>query len=59
MKIATIREIARQQDFKLGRASKSELVRSIRQAEGNQLCYAINLSAGCVQHSSIWREDCD
>jgi len=58
MKIAEIRGIAKQYDIKAGKANKSELVRTIQQAEGNQSCFASNLAAKCDQHSCLWREDC-
>ena len=58
MKITEIKEIAKRYDIKVGKTSKSELVRTIQQAEGNQTCFASNLSAECDQHSCAWREDC-
>lgn len=59
MKINEIKEIARQHNVKVSKATKSELVRSIQQAEGNQPCFANNISDECGQHSCTWREDCD
>lgn len=59
MKVNEIKEIAKQFDLKVGKATKSELVRSIQQAEGNMQCFDNNLSADCGQHSCVWREDCD
>lgn len=59
MKITDIKEIARQYNIKVGKTTKSGLVRSIQQAEGNQPCFSSNLSAECNQHSCIWLEDCD
>jgi len=59
MKITEIKEIARQHNIRVGKATKSELVRSIQEAEGNQQCFASNLSEGCGQDSCAWREDCD
>ena len=59
MKITEIKEIARQRSVKIGKASKSELIRSIQLAEGNQHCFASGLSRECGQHSCAWREDCD
>ena len=59
MKITAIKEIAKQYNLKLGKATKGELVRSIQEVEGNQQCFASNLSEECGQHSCAWREDCD
>ena len=58
MKITEIKEIAKQHNLKVGKATKSELVQAIQQAEGNQLCFSSNFSAECGQHSCVWREDC-
>ena len=59
MKITEIKEIARQHNIKVGKANKSELVRSIQEAEGNQQCFGSNSSEECGQDSCAWREDCD
>ena len=59
MKITEIKEIARQFNLKPGKATKSALVRSIQEAEGNQQCFASNSSEECGQDSCAWREDCD
>jgi len=59
MKITEIREIAKKHNVKAGKATKSELVRNIQEAEGNQQCFASNLSTECGQHSCAWREDCE
>lgn len=59
MKVTEIKEIAKRHNLKVGRATKSELVRCIQQAEGNQQCFDDNISAQCGQHSCLWREDCD
>ena len=59
MKIVEIKEIARQHDLKIGKATKSQLVRSIQQAEGYHQCFDSSISAACGQHQCAWREDCD
>ena len=59
MKVNEIKEIAKLHNLKVGKATKSELVRSIQQAEGHQPCFANNVSAECGQHGCTWREDCD
>ena len=58
MKIDEIKEIARQHNIKIGKAKKSDLVRSIQQAEGNQQCFDTNISGKCGQNACLWREDC-
>lgn len=59
MKLAEIKEIAKQHNIKAGKSTKSELVRSIQQAEGNDPCFDSNAYAACEQYSCTWREDCD
>jgi hypothetical protein len=59
MKINEIKEIARQHGLKMGKASKSELVRAIQCAEGNPPCFNSNSSAGCMQLNCLWRSDCE
>ncbi len=59
MKITEIKEIAKHLNLKIGKATKSELVRSIQEVEGNQQCFNSNLSEECGQHSCAWRDDCD
>ena len=58
MKLNEIREIARQHNLKIGKSTKSELVRSIQLAEGYQQCFDSNFSAECGQHTCAWRTDC-
>lgn len=59
MKVSEIKEIVRQRNLKVGKSTKSELIRSIQFAEGNQECFATNTPAECGQQSCVWREDCD
>lgn len=58
MKIDEIKDIARQHDITIGKTKKSDLVRLIQQAEGNQQCFGTNNSGVCGQHACLWREDC-
>lgn len=58
MKLDEIKEIARQLNIKTGKAKKSELVRAIQQAEGNEPCFDSGKSAVCGQRTCIWLEDC-
>lgn len=58
MTIDEIKKIAAQHHIKTGKARKSELVRAIQQAEGNQACFNSNSSATCGQDACLWRADC-
>jgi len=58
MKIDEIKQIARQQNIKVSRGTKVELVHAIQQAEGNQPCFGSNSATGCEQHACLWRTDC-
>jgi hypothetical protein len=59
MKIDEIKQIAKHHSIKVGKASKSELICAIQQAEGNQSCFASNSATTCEQHACLWRADCD
>ena len=59
MKMDEIKAIARQRHIKAGKATKSNLVRLIQQAEGNYPCFDSKSSKECGQNSCLWREDCD
>ena len=59
MRLTEIKEIAKQHNVKVGKATKSELVRSIQQAEGNFDCFDTGRASECHQQTCIWREDCE
>lgn len=59
MKLDEIKEIARQHDIKTAKMKKSELVRAIQQAEGNEPCFDSGKASQCGQEECLWREDCD
>jgi hypothetical protein len=58
MKLDDIKGIAKRHNIKTGKAKKSELVRAIQQAEGNEPCFDSGKAAVCGQDSCTWREDC-
>ena len=58
MKIEEIKEIAKQHNIKTGKAKKSDLVRTIQHAEGNEQCFDSGKVAQCGQERCAWREDC-
>ncbi len=59
MKLEEIKAIAKQHDIKAGKMKKTELVRAIQQAEGNDQCFVTGMSSVCGQADCLWREDCD
>lgn len=58
MKIDEIKQIAKQHHIKLGKMTKSDLVRAIQVAEGNTPCFGSKNSSVCGQNNCLWREDC-
>lgn len=58
MKLEEIKTIAQLHGIKAGKMKKSELVRSIQRAEGNEQCFEAGKSATCGQHICKWREIC-
>ncbi len=58
MKLDEIKQIAKQHNLKIGKATKRELICAIQQAEGNQPCFASDSATTCEQHDCLWRSDC-
>jgi hypothetical protein len=58
MKIKEIREIAAQRGLKAGTMKKTDLIRSIQRAEGNNDCFASERAAECMEERCLWRADC-
>ncbi len=58
MKLDEIKTIAKQHEIKTGKMKKTEMVRAIQQAEGNQPCFATGNAETCFQEQCLWREDC-
>lgn len=59
MTLNEIKEIARQHNIKAGKKKKSDLVRNIQHAEGNEQCFENGKASFCGQQSCIWRADCN
>lgn len=59
MKLDEIKEMARKHGIKTAKVRKSELVRAIQQAEGNEPCFDAGKAAECGQDGCLWRDDCD
>ncbi len=58
MKVEQVRTIATQRGIKAGKMKKSDLIRSIQKAEGNEECFDSGKSQHCGQEECLWREDC-
>ena len=59
MRLDDIKEIAKQHNIKTGKLKKADLVKTIQQAEGNEVCFETGQAAVCGQLSCLWREDCN
>jgi hypothetical protein len=59
MKLEEIKEIAKQNNIKVGKLKKAELVRAIQLAEGNDVCFESGRAGDCGQSACLWREDCN
>lgn len=58
MKWQKIRALAREKGLKAMTMGKTELIRGIQLAEGNQPCFNTLNVEECGQHNCLWREDC-
>lgn len=58
MKLQDVRTIAKNQEIKIGGASKSELIKKIQMHEGNFDCYGTASLGICDRADCLWREDC-
>jgi len=58
MKLEEIRTIANSRGIHPGKLSKSVLIKSIQQEEGNFDCYGTASIGECDQGGCSWREDC-
>lgn len=58
LKLEEIKAIAQQHNIKAGKMKKSELVRAIQSAEGNEPCFEAGRTEVCGQMSCSWREMC-
>lgn len=57
MKVAEIKERAKERGVKSGKMRKTELVRAIQTAEGNYPCFK-TAQGDCDQYDCCWRDDC-
>lgn len=58
MKMQEIREIAKPLGVRPGKLSKTDLIRAIQKAEGNNDCFGRGSAQECGQPACLWREDC-
>lgn len=58
MNIEEVRSIAKKRSIKIGKLSKTELIKTIQSEEGNFSCYGSALNGECDQANCLWREDC-
>lgn len=58
MNMQEIKSIARERGVKPGTLKKSELIRSMQKAEGNEACYGTGRAAVCGQDNCLWKDDC-
>lgn len=58
MKLQDVRTIARHLDINPNRQSKTDLIRTIQQREGNFDCYGSAGNGECDQLNCLWRDDC-
>jgi hypothetical protein len=57
MKIADVKDRAREINVKVGGMNKTKIIRAIQAAEGNYPCYK-TAKDYCDQYDCCWREDC-
>ncbi|MBT0665249.1 Rho termination factor N-terminal domain-containing protein [Geobacter pelophilus] len=58
MKMDDVKEVAKGLGIKPGKMKKSDLIREIQRAEGNEECYNSGKADQCGQAGCAWREDC-
>ncbi len=58
MKVQDITKIAMKSGVKAGKMSKTQLIRAIQKAEGNNECFATSQVQTCGQMNCLWRDDC-
>ena len=59
MKIQDIQKIAKKNGINAGKMDKTELIRAIQKAEGNNACFATSAVQTCGQMNCLWRTECN
>ena len=57
MKLADIKDYAKQRGVRSGKMNKAELIRAIQVHESNSPCFGTAVDF-CDQLQCLWREDC-
>jgi len=58
MKLAEVKQIAKDRGLQVRNLKKADLIRSIQLSEGNNDCYNTDSAESCGQGSCLWRDDC-
>jgi hypothetical protein len=58
MKVQDIKDIAKKQGINAGKLNKTDLIKAIQVAEGNNACFATSFGETCGQMKCLWRADC-
>lgn len=58
MNMQKIREVSKERGIKAGKMNKTELIRTMQSAEGNNDCFASRHVDVCNQLECLWRKDC-
>ncbi len=58
MKIQDIQKIAKKEGINPGKMNRTDLIRTIQKAEGNNPCFATGSVQTCGQMNCLWRTDC-
>lgn len=59
MKVQDIKDIAKKQGITARKMNKTDLIRAIQAAEGNNVCFATACIQTCGQMKCLWRDDCN
>ena len=59
MTVKEIQGIAKEMGLKTGRMKKTDMVRMIQDAEGNNTCFQTGGARSCGQDNCLWLSDCN
>ncbi len=58
MKMKEVREVANRKGVEAGKMKKTELIKTVQRAEGNNDCFGTRHVDECNQLNCLWRKDC-
>jgi len=58
MKLSEVKKIAALRGIQTEKMKKTEIIRTIQEAEGNRACFASGEATVCGQEDCLWRGDC-